>query len=146
MNFEIEHKYLVKDSSYKDLATQTVKITQGYLNKQPERTVRVRIANHEAFLTIKGKNEGDTRIEMEYPIPLNDAHVLLGMCEKPIIRKIRYIIYYKGNKWEVDEFLSTPDPLTVAEIELSHSGFHYELPPFIGENVTGNPKYYNSNL
>lgn len=146
MSLEIEHKFLVKDNSYKSLASHSVHIFQGYLCKEPERTVRVRIKDDKGFLTIKGKNAGAVRAEFEYEIRLDDAEKLLGMCLPPILEKIRHIVPFEGHIWEVDEFLGNKAGLVTAEIELKSADEEYVLPNFVGENVTGNPKYYNSNL
>ncbi|MCM1369491.1 MAG: CYTH domain-containing protein [Candidatus Amulumruptor caecigallinarius] len=143
---EIEHKYLVKDNSYKTMASTSMHITQGYLQRMPERVVRVRTIDKHGYLTIKGKSVGDTRDEFEYEIPYDDALRMLHMCEAPVLKKTRFIVLFEGNKWEVDEFHGPAAPLVTAEIELSESHRNYNLPPFVGEEVTGNPAYYNSNL
>lgn len=147
MPIEIEHKYLVKDTSFKNFATKRIHICQGYLSKDKERTVRIRIAGEQAFITIKGKTQGDTRAEYEYPIPLKDAQTMLdSLCIPPIIEKYRYIVPFDGNIWEIDEFYGTLSGLILAEIEIPSSDYLYNCPSFIGENVTGDPHYYNSNL
>lgn len=146
MALEIEHKYLVIDSSYRTMATEVHHICQGYLSTNPERTVRVRILDTAGYLTVKGVTTDDTRHEYEYEIPAADAREMLGMCGDRTLCKKRYIVPYKGRKWEVDEFEGRLEPLVLAEIELPHAGCLYECPPFIGENVTGDPRYYNSCL
>lgn len=146
MALEIEHKYLVKDSSYRNLATSSVRIMQGYLCRQPERTVRVRIKGDKGFLTIKGVSRGDTREEYEYEVPVDEARRLLNMCEGRVLDKTRYFVPCGHYIWEVDEFHGDLAPLVTAEIELQKSTRDYPLPNFIGEEVTGNPLYYNSNL
>lgn len=146
MALEIEHKYLVINKSYVDMAYDAEEICQGYLNRTPERTVRIRTRGRKGFLTVKGKNSGDTRLEFEYEIPFDDAMKILGLCAPPLILKTRYLVNYCGMKWEVDEYHGDLEGLAVAEIELPSSDTSYSLPPFAGENVTGNPKYYNSNL
>ena len=144
---EIEHKYLVINNSFKEYATKSIAIYQGYLSKDKERTVRVRTANDLAFITVKGKNIGDTRLEFEYPIPFDEASTLLKqLCITPIIEKTRYIVEYNGNTWEVDEFKGALEGLTLAEIEIPSSEYKYDIPPFIGKNVTNDSRYYNSNL
>lgn len=145
MPTEIEHKYLVKDDSYIAMSTSHHHIRQGYLSRVPERTVRVRTRDNKGFLTVKGKNHGDSRLEFEYEIPYDDAIRMLELCEHPILDKTRYVVPFGGNDWEVDRF-NGPVPLTTAEIELPSSDTHYDLPPFIGENITGRPEYYNSNI
>lgn len=147
MGKEIEHKYLVADDSFKSMAIEQHHISQGYLSREKERTVRVRIIDNEARLTIKGKNNGDTRSEYEYPIPVHDAEEMLqDLCVRPVIIKTRYVIDYSGNKWEVDEFGGKLQGLVLAEIEIPYSEYNYDIPPFIGKNVTMDSRYYNSNL
>ena len=143
---EIERKYLVKDLSYREMAESHVRIEQGYLCREPERTVRVRIKGERGFLTIKGITRGFTRDEFEYEIPLADAEKMLAMCQGRIVKKIRWNVPYKGYHWEVDEFEGLETPLTVAEIELPSAETEFSEPPFIGMEVTGDPRYYNSNL
>ena len=147
MGKEIEHKYLVVDEGYKAATEASLRIAQGYLSDNPSSTVRVRIAGNQAWLTVKGRNVGDTRSEYEYAIPVADAEEMLAnLCKKPIIEKTRHIVVYHGNRWEVDEFGGALKGLTIAEIELPSSSYSYDIPPFAGRNVTGDPRYYNSNL
>lgn len=146
MAYEIEHKYLVKDSSYKEMAYGHETIRQGYLSREPERTVRVRTRGNAGFLTVKGKNSGDSRLEFEYQVPYADAEEMLRLCLPGIVVKTRWLVSYGGNTWEVDEYHGAREGLTVAEVEIPSSEHKYELPPFAGENVTGRPEYYNSNL
>lgn len=144
---EIEHKYLVTNDSYKPLATESRRIVQGYISREVNGTVRVRITGNEARLTIKGRTIGDTRSEYEYEIPVADAEEMLRtLCQQPIISKTRHIVPFEGNIWEVDEFHGGHEGLTLAEIELPASTHTYTLPPFVGRNVTHDPRYYNSNL
>lgn len=145
MGLEIEHKYLVADDSYKAMSESCHEIRQGYLSRIPERVVRVRIYDDRGYLTVKGLNHGDIRQEFEYAIPREDALEMLALCESPVIEKRRYIVPYGGFIWEVDEFINPRCPAT-AEIELPDSDTAYPLPPFVGNNVTGDPAYYNSNL
>lgn len=146
MAFEIEYKYLVKNDSYKAMASSFSRIAQGYLCKQPERTVRIRIRDDKGYLTVKGKNSGAVREEFEYQIPYDDALKMLGMCILPIIEKTRFTVPFKDHIWEVDEFGGNRNGLVTAEVELASAEEKYEIPDFIGENITGNPVYYNSNL
>lgn len=146
MATEIEHKFLVVNDSYQAMAVSSVEIEQGYLNREPDCTVRVRVKDGHGYITVKGKNAGDARLEFEYEIPLADARAMLGLCISPVISKRRWIVPYEGHTWEVDEFHGSLSPLIVAEIELPSSDTRYILPPFVGENVTGDPSYYNSNL
>lgn len=144
MALEIERKFLVTSKEWQALAG--IKLSQGYLNRDKNRTVRVRIAANQGFLTIKGASNGATRSEYEYEIPLADAESLLEMCEKPIIQKIRRIYEYQGFKWEIDEFQGENAGLIVAEIELTDENQTFEKPSWIGEEVTFDQRYFNSNL
>lgn len=152
MALEIEHKYLAADDSYLSLCdpSLTRRISQGYLCRVPERTVRVRLTETggvcRGFLTVKGRTEGDTRVEYEYEVPHEEARMMLGMCEGEPIVKTRYIVPYEGHTWEVDVFEGSHAGLVIAEIELPSSTHSYPLPPFAGREVTGDPRYYNSAL
>lgn len=145
---EIERKFLVKNNSFKTLAKAKKKIAQGYLNTNPERTVRVRIANEKGFLTIKGKgNEtGVTRFEWEKEIPVEEAKSLLELCEKGVIEKTRFEIPVGKHLFEVDEFYGENEGLIIAEIELSDENEAFEKPDWLGEEVTNNERYYNAYL
>lgn len=146
MAYEIEHKYLVINDSYQTMATGKVDIRQGYLNRNPDRTVRVRTMGSKGFLTVKGRNHGAKRLEFEYEIPWQEADEILGLAEPGIVEKTRYIVPFGGLLWEVDEFHGSLQGVVVAEVELPEHDVCYEKPPFIGEDITGNPDYYNSNL
>lgn len=152
MPLEIEHKYLVINDDYLAMCDlrQTRQITQGYLNRAPERTVRIRITRTPeatvAFLTVKGLTTGDTRREFEYPVPVEDARAMLSLCDGNLIEKTRYIVPFGGHTWEVDIFGGVRTGLRVAEIELPESTHDYPLPPFCGPEVTSDPHYYNSAL
>lgn len=143
---EREHKYLVINNSYLTMASKRFHIRQGYLSRNPEATVRIRIRDEKAFLTVKGITDGDRRKEFEYSIPKTEAVQMLKLCSGKIIDKTRFIVIYEGFTWEVDIFSGDLAPLAIAEIELGENESGYPLPPFVGENVTGNPLYYNSNL
>ena len=145
MNIEIERKFLLKNDLWKKNAVGT-HYAQGYLNKAGENTLRVRIAGEKAFLTIKSKSEGILRQEFEYEIPPEDAGELLKLSQTPIIEKIRYKIAYAGKCWEVDEFLGKNKGLYVAEIELDSEDEPFEKPEWVGEEVSGDKRYYNSHL
>jgi len=146
MGIEIEKKFLVKGTAWKEGA-RGVGYRQGYLSSHRERTVRVRTAGEQGYLTIKGLSRGATRSEYEYAIPYADALALLEeLCEKPVIQKVRYRISYGGLVWEVDEFGGENAGLVVAEVELTHEGQTIQLPPWAGEEVTGDERYYNANL
>ena len=146
MGIEIEHKYLVKDDSYKRLSDNNSTIRQGFLSRNPERTVRVRVRDDQGFITIKGKGDGAAHPEFEYEIPLDDAVRLMSLCEPPVIEKTRYIAMHDGNRWEVDVFHGSLEGLVIAELEVPSEDYRFSLPPFVGREVTGNPKYYNSQL
>ena len=143
---EIERKFLVIGEAWRALAAGTA-YRQGYLSTVKERTVRVRTIDASGFLTIKGISVGATRVEYEYEIPAADANEMLDdLCEKPIIEKNRYKIPFAGMTWEVDEFFGVNDGLIVAEIELTDEAQAFEKPDWIGDEVTGDPRYFNSNL
>lgn len=146
MALEIERKYLVADHSFRELACESIHIRQGYISRDADATIRVRIAGRRAFLTVKTKNKGCVRQEYEYEIPASDGADLLKLCKGPVISKIRHIVDYAGFKWEIDEFLDNLSGITVAEIELPTPETVFPLPPFAGKEVTGNPDYYNSNI
>ena len=145
---EIERKFLVESTDFIKESTINNRIVQGYLNSNPERTVRVRIKGNKGFLTIKGKgNEnGTTRFEWEKEISINDARELLKLCEPGIIDKIRYYIKSGKHTFEVDEFNGENQGLVMAEIELSSEDEQFEKPDWLGEEVTGDLRYYNSSL
>jgi adenylate cyclase len=146
MGIEIEKKFLLKGTEYKELATGTA-YRQGYLSSMKERTVRVRTIDDKGFLTVKGISVGAVRREYEYEIPAEDARALLDeLCEKPIIEKNRYKVEYQGFTWEIDEFFGENEGLVVAEIELESEEQLFEKPAWIGEEVTGDSRYFNSNL
>ena len=146
MGVEIERKFLLQGDTWRGLG-QAVLLRQGYLSSARERVVRVRIEGEQAMLTIKGANVGATRGEWEYPIPLADAAELLdGLCEQPLIEKVRHRIEHAGMLWEVDEFLGANAGLIVAEIELASEDQPFEKPEWIGAEVSGDARYYNANL
>lgn len=142
---EIERKFLVQSEEWRTLAKAT-RYRQGYLSSVKERVVRVRTIDDEGFLTIKGINEGLTRLEFEYDVPLEDAASLLELCEKPLIEKNRCKIALDGLVWEVDEFFGDNAGLIVAEVELESEDQAFEKPSWVGEEVSGDPRYFNSNL
>jgi len=143
---EIERKFLVKGGAWRKLAKGT-HYRQGYLSTVKERTVRVRTIDDKGYLTIKGITIGATRAEYEYEIPVEDANAMLdNLCEKPLIEKFRYKIGYEGFTWELDEFEGENQGLIVAEIELADENDKFKRPEWIGEEVTGDPRYFNSNL
>lgn len=147
MNIEIERKYRVTDTSYRAQATRCTYYKQGYLSAAPAATVRIRITGDQAFITIKGTTTGCSRQEYEYPIPVADATRMLdSLCQSGLIEKRRYLYPYAGHTWEIDEFMGDNEGLIVAEVELQSESEAVQLPPFIGREVTGDPRYYNSCL
>ncbi len=147
MPLEIERKFLVQDERWRFLGVGKI-YRQGYIKTQTEgKTVRVRIAGNQGYLTIKGKSQGFARLEFEYPIPHADAEILLNtLCDRPLIEKTRYQIHYEGLIWEVDEFMGENEGLILAEVELQEATQVISLPPWIGKEVTQDSRYYNSNL
>lgn len=148
---EIERKFLVRHDAFRSLADPPngTLYRQGYLCADRERTVRVRIAGERGFLTIKGQTQGCTRSEYEYEIPVQDASQLLeSLCLKPLIEKMRYRVAAQPNglTWEVDVFQGANRGLTVAEIELPSEDTLFERPEWLGEEVSSDPRYFNSNL
>jgi CYTH domain-containing protein len=147
---EIERKYLVQGENYKQMAVAHHHIRQGYISREKTGTVRVRISDDKAFLTIKGKPAAGhfARYEWEQEIDVTDAKELLKLCQGTIIDKTRWIIpaTEAGLKWEVDEFHGKHEGLIVAEIELEHEQQVVALPSFIDKEVTDDPRYYNANM
>lgn len=145
---EIERKYLIKNSDFLSSVVNSNKITQGYLNSSKERTVRVRTKGDKGFITIKGKSShsGLSRFEWEKEIPLNEAILLLKLCEDYIIEKVRYEVIFDNHVFEIDIFEGANKGLILAEVELSDENEKISLPEWIGEEVTGDERYYNSYL
>lgn len=147
---EIERKYLVTSDCYKEMAVVRYRIRQGYISREKTGTVRVRITNDKAYLTIKGKPaEGHfARYEWEKEILVKEAEELMKLCQGTIIDKTRWIVpaMEEGLKWEVDEFHGKHEGLVVAEIELASEEQIVVLPAFIGKDVTDDPQYYNANM
>jgi CYTH domain-containing protein len=143
---EIERKFLVKGDAWRALAKGTT-YRQGYLNSAKERTVRVRMADDKAYLTIKGLTVGATRAEYEYEIPRDEGEAMLNtLAERPLIEKRRYKIPIGDLTWEIDEFLGDNAGLIVAEVELKSEDQTFARPAWLGDEVTGDPRYYNANL
>lgn len=145
---EIERKFLVLNDAYKTEASGSVRITQGYLSSAFNRTVRIRIHGKSAFLTIKGESgsSGISRFEWEKEISVSDGEELLRICEPGIIDKIRYKIRCGNHLFEVDEFQGLNAGLVVAEVELMHEDESFDSPEWLGREVTGEVRYYNSRL
>ena len=143
---EIERKYLVRLEHWKP-TTAGVLYRQGYLSSVKERVVRVRIAGEQAYLTIKGLMRGVTRLEFEYAIPVPDAATMLDLlCERPLIEKTRYREAFGGRTWEIDVFHGDNEGLVVAEVEITAESEPVQAPPWLGREVSSDPRYLNSNL
>jgi adenylate cyclase len=147
MTREIERKFLVQ-GDFRLMAAGKFEIKQGYLSIDPERTVRVRITSKKGFLTIKGPSDasGMSRFEWEQEISLGDAKGLLKLCLPHLIEKTRYVVEYEDHVFEIDEFQGANQGLLLAEVELSSTAEECSLPDWIGQEVTNNPRYYNSYL
>ena len=147
---EIERKYLVTSDSYKQMAVARYHICQGYISREKTGTVRIRITDNKAYLTIKGEPAAGhfARYEWEKEIDVQEAQELMQLCQGTIIDKTRWIIpaAEEGLKWEVDEFHGKHEGLTLAEIELTSEEQQVEKPSFVGEDVTSDPRYYNANM
>ena len=144
---EIEKKFLVA-GEFKESAKKATRITQGYLSSVPERTVRVRVKGEKGYITVKGigNDSGASRFEWEKEIPVEDVRDLLKICEPGVIDKTRYLVDCDGHTFEVDEFYGDNEGLVVAEGELSDENEAFTRPSWLGEEVTGDKKYYNSML
>ncbi|HQF43710.1 MAG TPA: CYTH domain-containing protein [Ignavibacteriaceae bacterium] len=144
MAIEIERKFLVK-GEFRNFVEKSVRIRQGYISSVPERSVRIRIMNDRGFLAIKGEtnSSGKSRYEWETEIPVTEAEELLNICEPGLIEKTRHLVKYGKHIFEIDEFYGENNGLILAEIELKSESENIEMPDWIGEEVTGDPKYYN---
>lgn len=144
---EIEKKFLVA-GEFKESAKKATRITQGYLSSVPERTVRVRVKGEKGYITVKGigNDSGASRFEWEKEIPVEDVRDLLRICEPGVIDKTRYLVDCDGHTFEVDEFYGDNEGLVVAEVELGDENEAFTRPSWLGEEVTGDKKYYNSML
>ena len=146
MGEEIERKFLVSGEAWRETAEGT-RYRQGFLSTEPERTVRVRVAGPRGSITVKGKNVGARRAEFEYEIPVADAERMLDtLCQRPLIEKIRYTLAVGPHTWEIDVFEGSNAGLVDAENELSCEDEAFEKPEWVGDEVTDDPRYFNSNL
>ena len=147
MTQEIERKFLVTATTYHSLYTSKARLQQGYLSRVPERTVRIRVTATKAWITIKGKSDtaGLARLEWEYEIPKTEGEALLQLCPPPVVVKTRYRVPHGALTLEIDEFES-PKKMTLAEVELPETSTPFTPPSWFGEEVTGDPRYYNANL
>lgn len=147
MASEIERKFLVRDEGWQRGAGPGVTIRQGYIVASEAVSVRVRISGDQAWLNIKGATLGVSRMEFEYPVPVADAEQILeALCNRPLIEKTRHLIDYAGHRWEIDVFEGDNHGLVVAEIELDSENERFEKPPWAGEEVSMDPRYYNASL
>ena len=144
MGVEIERKFKAKEH-FRPTGVG-IEMAQGYLSRDPRRTVRIRIAGIQGFLTIKGETCGATRSEYEYEIPAEEARELLALCDTPLVEKTRYVEMFCGKRWEVDIFHGANEGLRVAEIELAAEVEEFALPEWVGDEVTGARRYYNAAL
>ena len=146
MGEEIERKFLVSSEAWRETAEGT-RYRQGFLSTEPERTVRVRVAGPRGSITVKGKSLGARRAEFEYEIPVADAERMLDtLCKRPLIEKVRYVLAVGAHTWEIDVFEGDNAGLVVAEIELRREDEAFERPEWVGNEVTDDPRYFNSNL
>ena len=143
---EIERKFRVANDDWRAMATSASSLKQGYLSSSAEATVRVRLEDNLGTLTIKSKTKGITRNEFEYAIPAQEAKELLMLCREPLIEKTRYRIPHENHTWEIDVFEGDNDGLIIAEIELTSEDDYFAKPQWLGEEVSGDSRYYNSNL
>ena len=145
---EIERKFLLANDSWKEHVVSSTRMIQAYLSHRPEGIVRLRLCGEKAYLTIKGMTIGIKRNEWEYEIPVTDAYEMLDdkVYEGSYLEKTRYIVEYMGHKWEIDEFHGRLQGLVTAEIELDCADKDIPLPPFIGKEVSHDPRYFNSSL
>ena len=147
MPLEIERKFLVDAKKLVKLKlTGGERISQGYLSTDANKVVRVRIKKNRGFLTIKSANIGIVRQEFEYEIPVNDAEEILKLCAPNLLKKVRYKIDYAGHVWEIDIFEGRHAGLILAEVEINSLDEFVKIPDWVGEEVSDNPKYFNSNL
>jgi adenylate cyclase len=147
MASEIERKFLLRDDGWQRDAGPGVRIRQGYIVASEAASVRVRISGNQAWVNIKGATVGVSRAEFEYPVPLADAEQILeDLCIRPLIEKTRHLMDYAGHRWEIDVFEGENHGLMVAEIELDSENERFEKPPWVGEEVSMDPRYYNASL
>jgi adenylate cyclase len=145
MASEIERKFLVANDSWND-GSPGIRMAQGYLSMDPDRNVRIRLAGENAWITIKGRTRGITRSEHEYPIPAGDARDLLAICLPSVIDKTRHRVDFGGYVWEIDVFHGENEGLVLAEVELEEESANPPLPPWVGQEVSHDARYFNANL
>ena len=145
MGTEIERKFLVRGDAWRALGRAAV-FRQGYLSTVKERTVRIRVVGDQGWITVKGLTVGATRAEFEYAIPVDDAHEMLELCAQPLIEKTRTVVDLGDLQWEIDEFTGPNEGLIVAEVELQRADQEIDLPDWVGDEVTDDPRYFNATL
>jgi len=144
MATEIERKFLLRNDSWRSLCSHRIEIVQGYLANTERGSIRLRVSGNEANINIKSMTLGVTRKEYDYPIPADDARAMLEeLCLKPLIEKTRHYVEYNGHIWEIDEFHGANDGLIVAELEVEHEAEEFDPPPWLAEEVSDDPRYYN---
>lgn len=147
MPSEIERKFLLQDESWRAQARCSMRIRQGYIIGSAKASVRVRVSGDSAWLTVKSATEGVSRAEFNYEIPASDAEQLIDtLCARPLIEKTRHFVDHGGRCWEIDVFEGDNAGLVVAEVELASEDERFELPPWAGEEVSDDPRYYNASL
>ena len=147
MAIEVEHKFLLANDDWRKEVNRSIDFRQGYLSSQSSSSIRVRIANNQAWLNIKSATIGNWRNEYEYEIPLEDANEIIdNLCRKPLIEKTRHFVEYAQHCWEIDEFKGENEGLIVAEIELTSIDETFSKPGWVGREVTDDLRYYNNNL
>lgn len=147
MGIEIERKFLLKNDAWKKSNAKPLVLKQGYIKNSKKGVVRIRTCDSTGFITVKGETRNASRLEYEYEIPVKDAEEMLDkLCDKPLVEKKRYNIDHGGFQWSVDQFLGANLGLVVAEIELETEDQAFDRPSWLGKEVTGDPRYFNSNL
>jgi adenylate cyclase len=147
LSWEIERKFLVSGNGWREAAGDGKRLRQGYLSLDPARTVRVRVADDRGFLTVKGETKGISRQEFEFAIPVEEAEGMLDtLCLQPLIEKVRHRIEAAGKTWEVDEFFGENRGLVLAEVELDRETELIEIPFWVGQEVSGDPRFFNASL
>ena len=145
MGMEIERKFLVDQKIWQP-GEQGISVRQGYLAGEGPLLVRIRQQDRKAFLTLKGRTTGISRLEFEYEIPMVDAVGLLRLCQQPLVEQVRYVEEFEGHTWEIDRFFGSNEGLMIAEIELTSEDESFARPAWLGREVSGDSRYYNSNL
>jgi adenylate cyclase len=146
MAVEIERRFRLSSDGWRAIVERSTRITQGYLAITDHSVIRVRVRDADGYLTIKSRDGGLARQEFEYPVPLDDARSLLGLCGQKVLEKIRHDVLYAGYRWEIDEYSEPFDGLLIAEVEMQSVGENPPLPPWIGEEITDDGRFSNAAL